>query len=87
MRLNPNAIVSATDLVETLKTKTKEFSVDTSVQSLIDDLDTIAGDFLGLAENLSGETVHLQTELDEFKQLFNDLRETSRLIYDAITIQ
>ena len=57
----------------------------TELSRLIDDLDIACGDFLGLAENGPFAAETHEDFYRDIKTRFDEVREYSRLIYDAVT--
>lgn len=95
MKLRPTGVlVDHESLVQALNPTTNEDSASTNFRQLIDDLDEEMGDFLGLSTTLAelnevpsgypdNEPAYSEY-LADFKVAYYNVRELSRLIYDAL---
>ncbi len=61
---------------------TSDYDALKTPDTLINDLDVVCGDFIGLATAIvDGD--YTKEDLNDFKDAFGSLRELSRLVYDA----
>jgi len=82
MKLRPSEYVNG--LGDPVPTESLLKNVDSesiaSLQTLINDFDQVAGDFIGLASDFNADNY---ADVVDFKHAFDSVRELSRLIYDA----
>jgi hypothetical protein len=93
MKLRPvnEDVTSMAGLHEKLfseKLSTSEELVNIELLKLIDDFDTAAGDFIGLATFMNERYSYVSIDdIAEFKASFNNVYELARLIHDAAISQ